>query len=96
MKTFREFVSERGWFLEDNATTANVSADIANLGNDLAKRNPKIIPGLTSPDVIKQAMTDPKVKQLIAKDPKAAGAVGAYLGGPDAIKQMGVQNNKNI
>jgi hypothetical protein len=92
MKTFKEFAKYRGWIVEDDQNSQIASDEIVNVGNDLAKRNPKIVPGLTPVNIIKQAMGDAKIKKLVGQDPKAAGAVGAYLGGPDAVKQMGIKN----
>lgn len=86
MKTFKEFAEERGW----TETTAAISNKIASVGNLVAKKNPKVVPGLTTVPLIKQALTqDANVAKLVQKDPTAAGAVGAYLGGPDAAKKLG-------
>ena len=90
MKTFREYATERELA---EASAPNIGADIAKAGNDLAKKNPKVVPGLTPVPLIKTALTsDPEVEKLVQKDPTSAGAVGAYLGGPDAAKQLGVKS----
>jgi len=89
MKTFREYAADR----ELAETTPNIGVDIAKAGNDLARKNPKVVPGLTPVRDIKTALTsDPGVEKLVQKDPTSAGAVGAYLGGPDAVKQLGVKS----
>lgn len=89
MKTFKEFAADQGWFDE---TTQAISNKIADVGNLVAKKNPKVVPGLTAVPIIKQALTqDANVEKLVQKDPTAAGAVGAYLGGPEAAKQLGVR-----
>lgn len=68
----------------------SISNKIADVGNMVAKKNPKVVPGLTPPSLIKTALTqDADVEKLVQKDPTAAGAVGAYLGGPAAVKQLG-------
>lgn len=89
MKSFKEFVTDRELSIAEDSQDA-VDDDIVNVGNLVAKKNPKIVPGLTDPKLIKTAMNDASVKKLVAKDPKAAGAVGAYLGGSDAAKKLGV------
>ena len=90
MKSFKEFVAEREWNIGEESSQSAVDDEIVNVGNLVAKKNPKIVPGLTDPKLIKTAMSDASVKNLVAKDPKAAGAVGAYLGGPDAAKKLGI------
>jgi hypothetical protein len=88
MKTFKEFAAGRGWSFDETA----ISNKIADVGNMVAKKNPKVLPGLTPVPVIKQALTqDANIEQLVQRDPTAAGAVGAYLGGPDAAKQLGAR-----
>jgi len=90
MKTFKEFAAGKGWVFAE--TTPSISNKIADVGNMVAKKNPKVLPGLTAVPVIKQALTqDANVEKLVQKDPTAAGAVGAYLGGPDAAKQLGAR-----
>lgn len=90
MKTFKEFAAGKGWVFAE--TAPSISNKIADVGNMLAKKNPKVLPGLTPVSVIKQALTqDANVEKLVQKDPTAAGAVGAYLGGPDAAKQLGAR-----
>jgi len=89
MKSFKEFVTERELSIAEESQDA-VDDEIVSVGNLVAKKNPKIVPGLTDPKLIKTAMSDANVKRLVAKDPKAAGAVGAYLGGPDAAKKLGI------
>lgn len=85
MKTFKEFAAER----EMAETSVAISNKIANVGNMVAKKNPKVVPGLTSIPLIKTALTqDANVEKLVQQDPTSAGAVGAYLGGPDAVKQL--------
>lgn len=83
MKKFAEYVAERD-LLEADQPDKKI-ADVANL---IAKKNPKIVPGLTAIKDIKQAMQDTNVKKLVQSDPKAAGAIVAYLGGPDAAKEI--------
>lgn len=88
MKTFREYAAERD--LEEGPTP--ISGEIAAVGNKVAKKNPLALPGLTPVKTIKSLLTsDPGVEKLVQKDPTAAGAVGAYLGGPDAAKALGVK-----
>jgi hypothetical protein len=88
MKTFKEFAAGRGWSFDETA----ISNKIADVGNMVAKKNPKVLPGLTPVPVIKQALTqDANIEKLVQRDPTAAGAVGAYLGGPDAAKQLGAR-----
>lgn len=89
MKTFREYAAERD--LVEVGTPA-ISGDIAAVGNKVAKKNPMALPGLTPVKTIKTLLTsDPNVEKLVQKDPTAAGAVGAYLGGPEAAKQLGAK-----
>ena len=88
MKTFREYAAER----ELAEAVPAITKQVADVGNALAKKNPKILPGLTPVPLIKTALTsDAGVEKLVQKDPTAAGAVGAYLGGSDAAKQLGVK-----
>jgi len=90
MKTFKEFAAERDRAFDESSPS--ISNKIADVGNMVAKKNPKVLPGLTPVPVIKQALTqDANVEKLVQKDPTAAGAVGAYLGGPDAAKQLGAR-----
>lgn len=87
MKTFKEYAAER-----DLSESDGVSNNIAKVGNAVAKRNPKALPGLTPVPLVKQILTgDPGVEKLVQKDPTAAGAVGAFLGGPDAAKAIGAK-----
>ena len=89
MKTFKEYVAARD-LKED--TIPQISDEIADVGNALAQKNPKIVPGLTKVKDIKNALsTDQGIKKLVEKDPTAAGGVGAYLGGPQAAKELGVK-----
>jgi hypothetical protein len=88
MKTFKEYVAERDLV----EAAPDISGKIATVGNLVAKKNPKVVPGLTPVPLIKQSLTqDANVKKLVQKDPTSAGAVGAYLGGPEAAKQLGAQ-----
>ena len=87
MKTFRQYAAER-----DLVEVQGVSDAIAKVGNSAAKKNPKVLPGLTPVPLVKQILTgDPGVEKLVQKDPTSAGAVGAYLGGPDAAKAIGAK-----
>lgn len=89
MKTFKEYAAER------DLAEAEISNKIAQVGNLVAKKDPKVVPGLTPVPRIKQALTqDANIAKLVQSDPTAAGAVGAYLGGPDAAKQLGVKTMK--
>lgn len=83
MKKFAEYVAER-----DLLEAEQIDKKIADVANLVAKKNPKIVPGLTAIKDIKQAMQDTNVKKMVQTDPKAAGAIGAYLGGPDAAKEL--------
>ena len=85
MLSFKEYVAKRD-LLE---TTPAISNKIADAGNQIAMKNPKVVPGLTPVKLVKQSLiSDPNVEKLIQKDPTAAGGVGAYLGGPAAVKQL--------
>ena len=88
MKTFKEFIQSRGWKFEEE-----ISDKAADVGNKLAQKNPKILPGLTPVPLIKQAIIkDPGVEDLVQKNPTAAGDVASYLGGSYAKKQLGIKN----
>lgn len=85
MKTFKEFVSEKTAITEEDSA---ISSEISGVVNKLAKKNPKVVPGLTKPEDITNAMTDTSVQNLIRKDPQAGGAVGAVLGGKNAMEKI--------
>ena len=89
MITFKEYIEKR--LMEDDSVAGapNVSNQIIAAGNDIVKKNPKMVPGLSDPKDIKNGLQgNAAVAKLVANDPKAAGAVGAYLGGPDAAKKL--------
>lgn len=89
MISFKEYAAKRD-LLEN--MTAPISNQMIDAGNQAAAKNPKIVPGLTPPKLVKQALiSDPNIAKLSRKSPVAAGGVGAYLGGPAAAKQLGVK-----
>lgn len=85
MKTFKEFVSEKTAITEEDSA---ISSEISGIVNKLAKKNPKVVPGLTKPEDITNAMADSNVQGLIKKNPQAAGDIGAVLGGKNAMGKI--------
>ena len=88
MISFKEYVAKK----DLTETAPAISNQIADAGNQIAAKNPKIVPGLTPVKLVKQSLvSDPNVEKLMQKNPMAAGGIGAYLGGPAAAKQLGVK-----
>lgn len=87
MLSFKEYVASK----DLQETAPDISTQVARAGNMIAAKNPKVVPGMTPPKLVKQALiSDPNVEKIIQKNPTAAGGVGAYLGGPAAAKALGM------